>query len=429
MTKKAKNLPSWYRLRRYIHFDEPLSLRKAEALVTDPCAVARHAFWPLIKFGIETVKIRQDKTTGAVSTKEKLREISYAAHADSQIFSYYCHLLSDQYEKKVVENGLADSVLAFRSLGKNNIHFAKQAFDIIREMGDCTAVAFDVTKFFDTLSHSLLKQRWKELLGVPELPRDHYAVFKAVTRFSVVDRNKAFRALGVSVYNPRRGSRRRLCSPREYRGLVRGGKLVETNSKGVGIPQGTAISALLSNVYMFEFDSAALKFARARGGEYLRYCDDMLFLMPLGMKEPSEAFVLGELDKLQLQINVDKTDTSNFTMKGGQQTSDRPLQYLGFMYDGQRVVIRSAAFAKFSNRMKRGVSLAKQTMWSRNKRRQRLGVPERGLYLKSLLTRYSHLGRRNFLRYGYNAAELMKSEAIRRQLRPLWSRLHAQIGK
>lgn len=429
MTKKNEELPSWYRLRRYVHFDEPLGLQKAEKLVTDSIAVATHGFWPLIRFGVETVKIRQNKTTGEISTKEKLREISYAAHSDSQIFSYYCQLLSELYEQKIAESELGESVLAFRSLGKNNIHFAKRAFDTIKGMGECTALAFDVTKFFDTLSHSLLKQRWKDLLGVAELPSDHYAVFKAVTKFSSVDRDKAFAALSISVHNPRSGGRRRLCTPSEYRGLIRGGKLIETNSKGIGIPQGTAISALLSNLYMLEFDSAALKFVRDLGGTYMRYCDDMLFLMPLGMQEVTELFVLEELKKLQININVDKTDVCNFVTKDGRQTSDHPLQYLGFMYDGERAVIRSAAFAKFSNRMKRGVALAKKTMSSKNKLRNRLGVPERSLYLKKLLTRYSHFGKRNFLRYGHSAAEIMDSKAIRKQLRPLWSRLRDEIER
>ena len=284
-------------------------------------------------------------------------------------------------------------------------------------------------KFFDTLSHHLLKQRWKELLDVNELPADHYAVFKALTKFSIVDRDKVFAALGVSVHNPRSGGRRRLCTPHDYRILIRDAGLIEPNLQGFGIPQGTAISALLSNLYMLEFDSAALKFVQSYGGTYMRYCDDMLFLMPLGMRNPTEAFVLTELDKLKVEINGDKTEACDFVFVNGRLISNRPLQYLGFMYDGQRVVIRSAAFAKFSNRMKRGVSLAKQTMRRKNKLRNRLGASERALYLKKLLTRYSHLGKRNFLRYGHSAAKLMDSAAIRKQLRPLWSRLNDEIKK
>jgi len=73
--------------------------------------------------------------------------------------------------------------------------------------------------------------------------------------------------------------------------------------------------------------------------------------------------------------------------------------------------------------MRRGVSLAKQTMRSRNSMRALDGKPERDLFLKKIYTRYSHLGGRNFLRYGYKASEIMNSAAIRRQLRPLWGLL------
>ncbi len=79
--------------------------------------------------------------------------------------------------------------------------------------------------------------------------------------------------------------------------------------------------------------------------------------------------------------------------------------------------------------MKRGVGLAKQTMRSRNKARNAKRADEQGLYQRKILARYSHLGRRNFIRYGYTAAQLMNSKAIRRQLRPLWGRLQKAIAK
>ncbi|WP_081629078.1 antiviral reverse transcriptase Drt2 [Methyloversatilis discipulorum] len=426
---KKEAPPPWYRLRRYLHFDNPLGLKKAELLVTDTTAVARHSFWPLIQFEIESAKIRKNKATGKISTKIKKRPISYAAHSDSQIFSYYCQLLSEAYESEILTRELSNSVLAFRSLGKSNIDFAKQAFDTIKTMGDCTALAFDITKFFDTLSHRILKQQWKELLKAPQLPPDHYAVFKAVTRFSFVDRNSAFAALKISVHNPRTGGKRRLCSPSQYRDLIRGANLIKTNPKGVGIPQGTAISALLSNIYMLEFDSMASDFVQRNGGTYMRYCDDILFLIPLEKKKITEDFLSEELKKLEISINPDKTEARNFTVTDGLQNADRPLQYLGFLFDGQRITIRPAAFAKFSNRMKKGVSLAKLTKNKRDKLRLTNGAQERPLYCKKLFTRYSHLGKRNFLRYGYSAAHLMNSKAIRRQLRPLWTRLQREINK
>ena len=79
--------------------------------------------------------------------------------------------------------------------------------------------------------------------------------------------------------------------------------------------------------------------------------------------------------------------------------------------------------------MKRSVRLAKATASSRNKLRGELSVAGKAVYKKKLLSRYSHLGRRNFLRYGYLAAEILDSAAIKRQLRPLWSRLLCKIEK
>lgn len=422
------DLPKWFRQRRYLHFDEPLSFPQAVALVKNPVAVATHAFWPLLRFTVQTSKIKHDKAANELKQHVKDRLISYAAHSDSQIFAYYCELLSQLYEAEIKARGLTDAVLAFRPLGKSNIDFAKDAFDEILSRDECVAVALDVTKFFDTIDHAQLKAHWKTLLGVSELPLDHFAVFRALTRYATAERDEVFAALGISLNNPR-ADRRRLCEPAEFRSLVRASKLVRRNPNAFGIPQGTAISAMLSNLYMLDFDIAALSFADASGGRYMRYCDDMLFIMPKGMTAAIESFADAQISRMKLEINPNKTDRCNFTTSNGLLTSDNPLQYLGFLFDGQRVIIRSAAFSKFSNRMKRGVSLAKQTMRSRNKARVRLGLEEHELYLKKLYARYSHLGKRNFLRYGYKASAIMNSPAIRRQLRPLWDRLQQAISK
>jgi RNA-directed DNA polymerase len=421
-------LPAWFRQRRYLHFDEPLSFPKAQALVTDPASVAAHAFWPLLRFNVQTSKIKYDKSSDQLISTLKDRPISYAAHSDSQIFSYYCEMLSVLYEAEIEARGLSDAVLAFRSLGKNNIDFAKNAFDEIRSRGNCVAIALDITKFFDTIDHAQLKARWKAVLGRPDLPADHYAVFRALTRYAVAERDEVFKALGISLNNPRTG-RRKLCEPFEFREKVRQQGYVKKNPDPFGIPQGTAISAMLSNLYMLNFDIAAQTFAKSYGGCYMRYCDDMLFVMPKGMTVDVESFVDVQIKSLKLEINSAKTDRCEFTISNGVLGTKKPLQYLGFLFDGQRVVIRSAAFAKFSNRMKRGVSLAKQTMFSRNKLRQLSGVGARELYLKTVYARYSHLGKRNFLRYGYKASRVMQSPAIRRQLRPLWGRLRDAIEK
>ena len=54
-------------------------------------------------------------------------------------------------------------------------------------MAPCAILCFDVTKFFDSLDHSLLKRRLKEVLGVTELSKDWYAVFRTMTKFHYVE--------------------------------------------------------------------------------------------------------------------------------------------------------------------------------------------------------------------------------------------------
>jgi hypothetical protein len=182
---------------------------------------------------------------------------------------------------------------------------------------------------------------------------------------------------------------------------------------------------------MLDFDRQASYFVASIDGRYMRYCDDILFIVPPDFADIAMKFAESGMASLKLSINKDKTDISIFNKISG--TDDlkcsRPLQYLGFLFDGKKIVIRSAAFAKFSNRMKRGVNLAKATAFSRNKVREEHFIDGKSIYKKKLLSRYSHLGRRNFLRYGYKAAKILDSKAIKKQLRPLWSRLLNEIEK
>lgn len=418
----------WYRSRNYLHFDPPVGFTQARKLVTNPARVSAHAFYPLISYQITTEKFKRDKETKLLRKHSKPRDVAYAAHLDSYIYSYYAWKLGMLYEEELKERGIDDHVLAFRTLGKSNIDFAADAFESIREKGDCSAVAMDIKGFFDNLDHTHLKDTWALILKDVKLPSDHYAVFKSLTRFSTVERGALFEALGISKNNPRFG-RHRICSAKDFREKVRNAGLISLNKKGKGIPQGTPISALLSNIYMIEFDQLMCRRMSSIGGDYYRYCDDMLFVVPVEMRDVIAGEVQKEIQKLGISINPDKTERRTFTVKSGTQSADKPLQYLGFTFDGQRVLIRSAALARYSERMKRGVKMAKATMRKRNTARSARGEEQKPLFRRKLYQRYSHLGKRNFLRYGYRASETLSSDAIKKQLKPLWSRLQKEIDK
>ncbi|MFK8773750.1 MULTISPECIES: hypothetical protein [Aeromonas] len=114
-------------------------------------------------------------------------------------------------------------------------------------------------------------------------------------------------------------------------------------------------------------------------------------------------------------------------MNGGVQKCDKPLQYLGFTFDGERKLIRSAALAKFSGRMKSGVRLAKKNHAKANLLEEEIGILKTPLFKRKIYERYSHLGKKNFITYGHMAAKTMKSKAIKKQLKPLWNRLTKEI--
>lgn len=426
MTSKK---PQWYHSRGYLHFDRPVSYKKAFNIVTNPSIVARHAFYPLINYVVESKKINKDKMTSKMGVVLKERPIAYSSHVDSHIYSYYANILSQEYERKLQAAGLNDTVLAFRGLlGKSNIDFAYDAFEKIKSTGECSAVALDFSKFFDTLDHQLLKDSWAKIINSPLLPADHFNVFKSLTRSSMVNKVALYKKFSISPNNPKNG-RSRICTAREFRDVVRKSGLINTNKKACGIPQGSPISALLSNIYMFDFDVEMKRYVRIHGGEYYRYCDDMLFIVPTGLRDKVAGFAQENIKDLKVSINTKKTELRSFRFEDGILKSDRMLQYLGFMFDGENVYIRSSSLARYSEKMKKGVKLAKNTMGKYNAIRVKKGLPEKQLYKRKLYSRYTHLGGRNFITYGLRAAKKMDSKTIKRQLKPLWRRFNEELEK
>lgn len=435
---KKMSAPLWYTKRNYLHFDVPVSGTKAEKIVTSTTSVARHAFFPFISYSFQLTKLDRDTSTGKLYRKPKPREVAYSSHIDSHIYAYYANQLSNLYEQKVEKSGLHEAILAFRKLdGKSNIHFADDAFNYIRKMKECSVIALDFSKFFNTLDHRILKEAWSRLLQVKHLPKDHYNVFRSLTKFSTVDRDKLFKTFGISQYNQKANGRNRVCTPLEFREKVRGSGLIKPNPNGaMGIPQGSPISALLSNIYMLSFDKRMKNYVDSIGGKYFRYCDDMLFIVPSEYRDTVENMANSNIAALKVQINSDKTEIRDFKFHNGQLLSfdefgkQKPLQYLGFLFDGHSIFLRSTALARYSEKMKGGVKLAKKTMEKENRIRKSKGEPEQNqLYKRKLHRLYSNRGRRNFLSYGYRAAKIMNSKSIKRQLKPLWQRLQDEISK
>jgi hypothetical protein len=297
------------KLKQYPHFDRNLTIAEAEALANDPKQVAAHKFYPFMLFSQSWTRYADNGEQG----EKKIRPLRYAARADAYIFARYRHELAHFYELELAKCGLAESVLAYRKIrspsggGMCNIHFAQMAFEEVIAQGDCCVIALDISSFFESLDHARLKHVWCRLLGVSKLPVDHFAVFKAMTRYSVVEKQAVYARLGF--FGPKRTLRngkvvdgyllpkkskvKQLCSGADFRFKIAGGNgqpnLIETNLKNFGIPQGAPISDLLANIYLLDFDNEISDLIKPINGRYFRYSDDILIVAPIA---PADALAL-----------------------------------------------------------------------------------------------------------------------------------------
>lgn len=408
----------WFKPRAYPHFDRPVAESTAAAYVTLPANITRHAFLPFIGFTLSSRRYKPHLR----KVQKKDREVAYASHMDAQIFAYYGHVLGEKYEAKLSGTAVGQSVLAYRRLGLSNIQFAQDVFSHIESMVACVAVALDIEHFFDTLDHGVLKEEWCRLLGTGTLPGDHFAVYKAITRFASVDQAALYKQLGIG----RRRSeiiRSPICTPSEFRGKIRGKGLIRTNPNLYGIPQGSPISAVLSNIYMRRVDEAMATLACSSPFLYRRYCDDILIVCKPPDRDSILKTLMLRIAEAKLKINEEKVQTSNFAVaRDGTLKADQSLQYLGFEFDGKRRLIRSQTIARFMRRMKAGVRSAKRAAEKGKRSGRKSPVFRRELY-----ERYSHLGKRNFPGYAKRAANIMNDATVRRQIRRSWKHLDQEI--
>jgi hypothetical protein len=83
----------------------------------------------------------------------------------------------------------------------------------------------------------------------------------------------------------------------------------EAKDKGRGIPQGSPISPLLSNLYMRRFVLAwkALGLERRLGSRIVTYADDLVILCKRGKAEEALRWMRAIMGKLKLRVNEEKT--------------------------------------------------------------------------------------------------------------------------
>ena len=367
-------------IKNYAHFDKRVSLEKASirSYVEDSKKVARHSFYPFVFF-------EQQRFSFKTKSQKTPRKLFYSSHLDRCVYQRYAFLLNYNYNQFVKDIDIDDVAIAYRdNKRKDNIDFAKDAFDFIKKCEKAYIFVGDFTSFFDRLDHLYLKEMICKLLHKNcnynqnlRLRDDYYAVFKNITNFASFNYKNLYEILKI---NPKeRGARKKL-NQRGKNGLNKkefelAKKHIEKNINGYGIPQGSPISAVLSNIYMMDFDKKLKEYVKEQDGLYMRYSDDFIVILPLrncdnddiqNMDKSLFKFIKSLLvyNSNQLaELKEEKTKKYIFEKNSITSFDDRKkisLNYLGFLFEGMNISLRPSSINKYYYKMRRKAKTIKK---------------------------------------------------------------------
>lgn len=399
-----------YYSKNYLHFDKRIRFDTVKNYVTSPSKIANHSFLPLIHYVHSFEKYKKIDSTEKNNRpiKVKKRSIKYAGHLDNYIYKYYADYLNNHYYNHICkELGIDNCVIAYRNnkSGKSNIDFAADIINQIVNKKEAYIFIGDFTNYFDRIDHLILKENIKRVLNVSKLPSDWFNIYKSITKYGYYDKDFIEENVGSDNYLRSQKKRSYFNNLKEFRQFQKQLK-TKYNKMKYGIPQGTAISAVFANIYALDFDVQMKKIADNYFGEYRRYSDDYILVIPNHHHNVYESI---ELKIKQLaenhKIDIQDEKTNTYFFKGNQivninDENIRHLDYLGFIFDGKTVQMRSKSIYKFYRKAKKLIFYAKK----RKKQKQLEYIP----YRKSIYKLYTDLGeskkgRNSFIDYAKKA--------------------------
>lgn len=436
-----------YPTKKYPHFDSIISYNKVQSYVENPDRILSHSFFPFIHYQIKFTKYNGKKR----QRKEKIRDISYASHIDGYIYKYYGEKLNESYNIYATKYKIDEIVTAYRNnkKGKCNIHFAQEVINIIHSSEEAYIMIGDFEKFFDTLDHKYLTKMVCKVIGCEKLPTHLHKIIKSISRFSYIEKEDIKEELGDN-FNK---ATRYFSNIKDFRSFKKKKEILHINKQEFGIPQGTAISAILANIYMIEFDERINKLVQEYGGIYRRYSDDFIIVIPKKKGSLINKIewqnivdcVFKEKDKIpQLKISESKTDTYYFNkakiykLEEDMNQQQDTIDYLGFVFDGKNVWMRPKSVYKFYRKAYSLIDIAKEKSKQKNDGRltYKRKIYKHCTYLGALPSKSKGNKKEhgNFIGYASRAQKIFDeyghtNNLMEKQVNRHWNKIQKRIHK
>lgn len=358
--------------KKYVHFDFPLSEAEKSNLIDQIAknGTLHHRYLPFISF-----RIIFKKFSRTAKTDPKSRLITLPSHHDALVYKYYGAILNHYYSIYAQSHGIDNVAVAYRERNDkkkvSNITAAKEVFDYICTVENALIIKGDFHNFFDSLEHKFLIREVKEVLG-PNLTKDWHRMLLSITRFQSITKKKLMRQLnnnGLKIAKNSKRGKAYVKNLKQLGTLIKGGKIRLSSTNTSGIPQGTAVSAVLANIYMISFDEWLSNEVTKMSGIYRRYSDDFIIVLPASkVSNDSINSLIKQMRHyygsiLKLDISEKKTHLYKYCCnrkivlkKKCDKWNISSIDYLGFTFDGKSVSMKPASIYKFRYRSKRAIN-------------------------------------------------------------------------
>lgn len=366
------NFPKIWGSKKYLHFDSSYGASSSRKLVSkiykngiDEKYVKHFCHYPLIVQYKKQIKYKSGKK------KIKHRKISLVSHRDSILLKVYCELLTPNYECFLKGHNLENEVVAYRKK-HSNIDTAKEVFDFIKKSSvenrnNIYVIKGDFKDYFNNLDHNAIKINLMKVLDVKRLTDDWYSVYKFITKSAYVNHSEL----------PKKGIKYSYCKcAKEFPKFISENNIViHRSSKRKGIPQGTPISGIIANIYAFDMDRELKKIAEKYNGIYRRYSDDFILVFNDDLdNEDIEDIYLNKMGRIvdDAKQKLEHTKTKIYEFKNGvicgqyhlnndkklvsDKTTKPKLTYLGFDFDGNKVLLRNGTLSRFKIKSDKNIS-------------------------------------------------------------------------